>query len=399
MLIERTQFHFFGKTELNALYATLGLIYFGESLVSVFVPVYLWKLEFPLWQILFFYFLNSLFFVLLTFLALPWLRKLSDKMMMFLSIPFLVVYFLVLKLISDVPIMFYVAPFLLACSGLLFNVGYNLDFSKATDDKKLGREVGTRYTVGALTQFAAPFLGGVLIAFIGFSGTFFVAAVVLFIAVFPLFFFPHHHLPLNLERKALVSFLEHPKLLTLNLACAGYAMETTVGRVIWPFFIFITIGGVENLGGVVSAGLLASALATYFVGFLSDGGRRRKALAWTTSLFSLVWVLRLFFKSVPAVVGSNVGGNVINAALMVAFSSQLYKITRLAPNPSLFILSREVLYQLARVFFLPVLMLLAFVLPMDIFFLISFGMAAILALSFLFANKFHSHMIEETRML
>ncbi|MFA6407244.1 MAG: MFS transporter [Candidatus Paceibacterota bacterium] len=395
MLIERTHFHFFGKTELNALYATLGLIYFGESLVSVFVPVYLWKLDFQLWQILFFYFLNSLFFVILTFLMLPWFKKLSDKMMMFLSIPFLVAYFLVLKLIPDIGAMFYVAPFLLACSALLFNVGYNLDFSKATDDKKLGREVGTRYTVGALTQFAAPFLGGILITTVGFSGTFFVAALVLFVAVFPLFFFPHHHLPLSLKRSALVSFLEQPKLGMLNLACAGYAMETIIGRVVWPFFIFIAVGSIENLGGVVSVGLLASALATYFVGFLSDDGKRRKALAWTTGLFSFVWVLRLFFKSVPGVVGSHIGGNIINSSLMVAFSSQLYKITRLAPNPSLFILSREVLYQLARVFFLPVLMFLAFMLPLDIFFSVSFGMAAILSLSFLFANKFHSHTIEE----
>jgi len=390
MLLDRTHFHFFGKKEINALYATLALLYFGEGLVSVFVPVYLWKLDYALWQILSFYFLNSLFFVLLTFVALPLLARVSDKMMMFLSIPFLILYFLCLQMIASVPALFFIAPFLLACNMLLFNLGYDLDFANATSEKKLGREVGTRYTIGALVQFGAPFLGGAFIALFGFSNLFFIVSLILFVAVFPLFFFPHHHLASGMKRAEVVQFLERPNLFLFNLSCIGYAMETMVGRVVWPFFIFIIIGNIEELGGVISAGLLASAVATYFVGFLSDAGKRRKALAWTASLFSLVWVFRLFVSNAPMAVGAHVAGNIVNAALMVAWASQLYKITHLAPNPSMFILSREVLYNLARVFFLPVLIALAWLLPMDVFFTASFGLAAILVLFFLFANKFSS---------
>lgn len=389
MQINRAQFSFFGKREVNALYGTLALTTFAEGLINVFVPIFLWKMGFAIWQILFFYLLHSLFFVILAFLALPLLEKMSDKMMMFLSAPLLIIYFLGLNFVDTFPWLFYVLPLALALNTLFFDVGYNLDFSQSVDDEKIGREIGARNTISALVNFSAPFVGGSLIVLFGFPITFFVASLILFGAVVPLFFFPHRHLAIGLKRKQIVQFLIGRGIQNFNISGIGYSTELIIGGLLWPLFIFFAVRNVESLGGVISIGLFASAITTYFVGFLSDAGDRRKALAISTILFSIVWVARMFIVNSGAIVISNVIGNIVAAALMVAWTSQFYKIAKAVVHPSLFILSREVLYFLARIIFLPILMGLAYVLTTQTFFVVSFGIAALLQLLFLFANKFH----------
>lgn len=389
MLINRAQFSFFGKREVNALYGTLALTTFAEGLINIFVPIFLWKSGFAIWQILFFYLLHSIYFVILAFAVLPLLEKMSDKMMMFLSAPLMILYLFGLNYLIAAPVLFYVLPLALAMNTLFFDVGYNLDFSQSVDGEKIGREIGARNTISALVNFSAPFFGGSLIVLFGFSTTFFVASLILFGAVIPLFFFPHRHLAAGLKRAQIVKFLTGHGIQTFNLSGIGYSTELIIGGLLWPLFIFFAVHDAKSLGGVISIGLFASAITTYFVGFLSDAGDRRKVLAVSTILFSLVWVARMFVASSGAIVVSNVVGNIIAAALMVAWTSQFYKIARAVAHPSLFILSREVLYFLSRIVFLPILMIFAYFLTMQNFFLVSFGLAALLQLLFLFANKFH----------
>lgn len=389
MLINRAQFSFFGKREVSALYGTLALTTFGEGLINVFVPIFLWKMGFAIWQILFFYFLQSMFFVILAFLALPLLEKMSDKMMMFLSAPCLILYFLGLNYVDTIPWLFYILPLVLALNILFFDVGYNLDFSQTVDDNKIGREIGARNTISALINFSAPFLGGSLIVLFGFPMTFLIASFILFAAVAPLFFFPHRHLAAGLRRAEIIKFLTGRGIQNFNISGIGYATELVIGGLLWPLFIFFAVHDAKSLGGVISIGLFASAITTYFVGFLSDAGDRRKALAISTILFSLVWVVRLFITSPGSIVVSNVAGNIVAAALMVAWTSQFYKIAKAVTHPSLFILSQGLLYQLARMIFLPILMFLSYILTAQTFFLVSFACAALLQLLFLFANKFH----------
>ncbi|MCP6720302.1 MAG: hypothetical protein KJI72_03240 [Patescibacteria group bacterium] len=395
MLFDRHHFHFFGGKELNSLYVTIGLIYFAEGLISVFIPIYFWQIGFPFWRILFFYLLKSLFFVAVTFSLLPVMRKLSDKMMMFLSIPFIILYFFGLGFITDIPFLFYILPLVHAFSMLFFNVGYHMDFSSSVDDDHVGQEVGTRYMVGALTQFSSPFIGGVIIGFLGFQYVFLIGSGILLLAVLPLFFFPRRNLSPDLHISSILTFLKSKSLRSFNLSGFGYATEIMVGQIVWPIFIFLSVGSIQNFGGVISIGLLASVMAIYFAGFMSDVGRRRKILSWTTGLLSLVWVIRPLLTGVGAIVGSHVGGNVVSSALMVSWSSQYYKIARAVSNKSLFILSREILYHVSRILFLPLLIILSLIFSTGGFFKVSFLVAAVLALFFLFANKQHMKVLKD----
>ena len=393
MISDKHHLHIFGNKEINALYATLGFLAFAEGLLSVFVPIFFWNLGFPLWKILLFYFLHSALFLIFTLILLPIIKKISDKMMMFLSIPFLVLYFFGLSMVEVESFIFFLLPVASAMHTLLFNIGYHIDFSSASDKERIGEEIGVRYVLGSVLGLAAPFFGGALIEAAGFQETFLIGSAILLISVLPLFFFKNRNLASDLTIKSIVPFFKNRELLPFTLSGIGYAMEVVIGKTIWPLFIFLAIGGVKEFGGVISLGLVVTAVVTYLVGFLSDYGKRRNVIRWASIANALVWFIRPFIGQPPMVAGMHVGGNVIYSGLMVAWASQYYKITKTVSNATAFIISRELLYNGARVIFIPILMYVAYTTSTSTFFSISFVLAGCMSLIFLVANKTHAHLL------
>lgn len=362
--------------------------------MAVFIPIFLWKIGYPLWQIVGFYFLKSVFFVALVYGALPLIKRLSDKAMMGIAIPFLTLYYFGLSQIDSIPSLFYFLPLLSAIDMLLFNVGYHMSFSRASEDGHIGREVGTRYMVSSLVQFSAPFLGATLITLSGFENAFMAGASLAFLSVVPLFFFPRHELAPRLRWETLIAFLRDPVMRPFNISGVGYAVESVIGVVLWPLFLFLVMGNIEGVGVIVSAGLLVTAIVTYLVGFLSDAGRRRKVLVWTAVMLSGIWAVRPFLGAPSALVGSHIFGNLSGAALMVSWTSHYYRIARALEDAGLFIVSRELLYHLARVAALPLIMLFAFMLPQSVFFIVTFLGAAALTLLFLYSIRLHTSTLD-----
>src|SRR3989344_4622910 len=203
---DRHHLHFFGRRELNSLYLTASLVSFAEGLSAIFVPIYLWERGYPMWQILFFYFVFSLAFVVFTFLFLPLLRRIPDKSMMLLALPFSVLYFWGLGYLGTFPLLFFILPAVRALDLMLFNIGYNLDFSGAADKKFVGEEGGARVALSGLSQFLAPLIGGVLIAFVGFGSTFLLVGFILLAAIIPLLYFPRRKNSPHLRAREAVGF-------------------------------------------------------------------------------------------------------------------------------------------------------------------------------------------------
>ena len=390
MLFEHHHFHFFEKRgELNSLYITTGLLHFAEGLINVFVPVYFWGLGFPFWKILFFYFLVAFSFLILTPVLLPLIRKLSDKMLMALGLPFLVLYYFGLGFIVEAPILFYLLPIAHSLFAVLFYIGYHLDFASAVKDDHIGKKAGIRLLIVALAQFAAPFVGGLLIASWGFHYIFIISGSVMLFSIVPLFFFPRRTVSPNLRVGPVLGFLRNKHLLPFNLSGVGYATETIIGGIVWGLFVFLSVGSIQKFGGVISISLLGSLLAIYFAGFLSDVGRRRKLITFMTILLSMVYITRPLLASFGVIVASEVAGRITHSAFLTAWSSQYYKLARAVSDRGLFVLSREVLYNISRVVFIPILMLCSVLFSINTFFVVSFLIGAGLVLLFFFANKQH----------
>lgn len=397
LLQSLSHFAFFRNKEINALYVTLALIQFASGLAGIFVPIYFWKLGMPFWKILFFFLLESAFFILITLSLVSLIKKLIDKLLMLLSVPFLALFYLGLNFFTEAPFLFYLIPFLRSVSGFLFNVGYHVSFAGAADGDSLGREIGAMYLVSSLVTLSAPFLGGLIIAASGFKGVFTLSTLLLFLAVLPLFYFPKRILSPDISQKTIREYLLSKPILPFTVSGAGYAMETMVGLIVWPIFMFIALGSIQEFGGVMSMGLLAGAAITFLMGFLSDAGRRRKVISWSSVLGAIIWLSRLFYAAPLAVAASQIVGNTVSSSRLVGWSSQFYKIARAMPSSGSFILSRELLYHISRVPFLALLMLLSRYLSLNSFFLTTFVFAAVLTLFFIPANRVHTGSLGNAR--
>lgn len=393
MISDRHYLHIFKNREIGALYLSLSIITFADGLISIFVPIYFWSLGFSITRILLFYLLHSIFYVIASFALLNIVRRVSDKMMIFLSIPFLILYFIGLSMMHTSAFIFYLIPIASSLHAFFFTIGYNINFSSVAEREDIGKAVGVRYVFISIMQLAAPLFGGLLIRFSGFQNTFLIGSVVLLISVFPLFFFPNRNKSLRLTARSLVPFFKDPELQPFNISGIGYATEVIISKTIWPLFIFIAIGNIGEFGGIISLGLIVTAMITYLVGFLSDYGKRRDVITVATTGNALLWLIRPFITQTPLLVGIHVGGNAVYSGLSVAWNSQFYKITKTVSDATAFIISREVLYNIARVVFIPILMVLAWALPRQLFFQVSFVIAAFATLLYLEANKTHAHLL------
>lgn len=381
---------------MDALYVALALMHFAIGLVGVFVPVFLWSQGEPLWRIFLFIMLDSVYIVALVLLLPSFLRKVSDKSLMLISIPFASLYYLGIDFIQLYPFLFYFLPLAHSVHAVLFNTGYHIDFSGASDGDHLGRELGATHLISSLSNMAAPFLGGLLIAAIGFQFSFALGAILLFLAIAPLFYFPARRASPDLSSKTIIRYLLYRPLIPFTVSGAGYAMETMVGRIMWPLFIFLILGSVESLGAVMSLGLLAGALVTFYMGFLSDVGRRRKIILWSSSILSVIWAARAFLFRPLLIAASEPLGYAAGSSTAVAWGSQYYKIARNVPDGASFILSRELLYNIVRIPFLITLAAASYFVEPVLFLRASFIIAAAVTLLFIFANKTHTSTVSQS---
>lgn len=377
----------FKNKEVDALYITLALVSFGAGLISVFVPVYLWELGYEIWEIILFYCLKSAFHICLLFLVEPLLRRMTEKTMMAVGIPFLVLYFFGLGFIEQLPILFYLLPIAQPLYMIFFWLGYHTDFANASDDDHVGEEVGANLMLSALVKFASPFIGGVLIGLFGFGSGFVVASIIMLLALVPLYFFPSRNVASDLSmRKVLTSTFKDNT--SFRLSSLGYANEKMVDIIIWPLFIFLTVGSVEQLGGIISLGLLIGGLTTYISGRMSDNGSGRSIISFGALGVALVWFLRVFVLRPFMVVFSQVFYFIAHSATLSAWTSEYYRLAEEASSLSTFIVSQEFVYNVSRVLVLGLFSLIAYLVVNDhTFFSIVFAVAGLLSFFYLYANK------------
>src|SRR5680860_321733 len=91
---------FLKNKEMNEMYLSYGIFNFALGLISVFIPIYLYKIGYSIPLILFFFFLNSLAFVAFSYLGVKIVSRLGVKHTMLLSGTVLI-FFLCLLYTSD----------------------------------------------------------------------------------------------------------------------------------------------------------------------------------------------------------------------------------------------------------------------------------------------------------
>lgn len=371
----------FPNKEINNLYKTIAINAFGDALVTIFVPIYLYELGFQIYTIVFFHFLLFLSFVLFSFIGAKIVGKIGFKHAMLLSTPFVILYYLGLPFLPKYPSLLFILPVIFSIRAVLYNFGYHLHFLKNRSRKNEGKELSLIHALVLLVSVIAPLLGGLLAEY-HFAYLYFLVALIFLLANIPLFFTKDANEKIHFTIKDAVTAILAKSERGSLMSFSGYAIESAIDGILWPIYIVLIIGGIEKTGFIVTLSLLLSVLAFYIIGKWTDTYDKFKLLRIGNLFYFFAWVGRIFTSTPLGIFFVDSYKNVTSKVLHIPWGAACYDLAEKDKNGGFFFFyRREVVFNLARILVLPVIFALFY---FDFYpFTISFIIAAIASLGYM----------------
>ena len=341
-------FHFMKNKELTELYATIALRSFAIALSGVFIPIYLYQLGYPLASIFLFFGLAALFNLVSLFPTAKLSARWGLKHSILFSVPFLLVFFLLLFSLEQIRWPLALLAFFGGIQGSLFWFPYHTEFSKFSNKKKRGSQVGVAKVIGAVFSAAGPLLGGVILALFGFKILFSIVSLLLIISVFPLFLTKDFHEPAGFSFQG---FMKGHKLKNV-LAYMGNGIEIRIATIIWPLFIFIFILNEQyvSLGTVATIAFSFSLLSTFVISRFSDLNRKLTLKVGTIGN-SIVWIAKSFVVTPFQVFVADAFYGITQTTINLPFDALSYDKAKKNERTRM-ILERELYIKLGAILFL-----------------------------------------------
>ena len=289
-------FHIFNilkNRELNELYISIAIRKFALSMISIFVPIYLIVIGYSIKEVLLFLLFVTIIHGLLVIPAAKIATRFGLKHALFFSIPFLIIFYLLLYSLTEYNWPLILLAFFSGVERALFWLAYHTDFAIITNLKNRGRQIGLAKMISLLFIIIGPLVGGLMLVFLNFKTLFVLVSLLLLASVLPLFFSKDSHESLKISLKDTFK----KRKLKDALGFFGYGLEKGVTEGIWQIIVFFTIlKSYISFGLITSLSLFITLIFIYFIGSFADTNRR-KVLRIFAGLNIIVFILRFFTKT------------------------------------------------------------------------------------------------------
>lgn len=311
--------HHLHFTEINELYISLSLQAFSMGLIGIFVPLYLYVLNYSLASIALYFIVFSTIKMLAFPLSTYLVMQLGPKHIMMLSYAYMFLYIVLLYVLPQYPNGFFPAAIIAGiCSGL-FWMARHIDMASIMSQKTPTTEISNLLIAITVAQAFAPLIGGVIATTYGIEYTLLGTAIGLLLAMYPL-------------RKTLEPVIPqeyHLKLFKtapLRHLIANSAMnaQSNVSTYIWPLYIFLVVSTYQNVGLIASASLVLVVILLHILGKLGDRGKNHQMLKIGSRLRSVVHAGRTLTQSFAAVLGVNILGDITDTITSVPYAVHFY---------------------------------------------------------------------------
>ncbi|MBI2507389.1 MFS transporter [Candidatus Woesearchaeota archaeon] len=334
---------FFLKKELNALYTSIVLRDLAFSMVGIFVPLYLLiELKYSLSNVILFYVIYSLAYLLFIFPSSKLVDLFSFKYITLISCPLYISYFVLLDFIPSYSWLFYLVPFLLGVADSFFWLGFHFEFAGASDYKDRGKEIGNWFNLSLFSGLVGPLMGGSLLLASGFDLLFFIVSVLIFGSAVPMFFCKYKNKRMEVKLREIFSI----KFLRDGIAYFGNGGAGIVAGVFWPIFVFSFLQGYLKLGSLATIISLFTLLFTILIGKLTDGYSRRMIVKIGTAFNCISWILKIFIKNLFQLVGLYLFGGFSSMTAELPFSALMYDKSK---NRGEYFIMRGFYFSLGRI--------------------------------------------------
>ena len=374
-------YNFFKNKELSHFFYSTGIITFGQALISLFVPIYLYNLGYSIPKVIFFYFLLFFVFLMFSYIGAKIVSKIGVKHSILFSTPFMIAYFLGLNFLPKYPWLFFILPFLISFRNILYWFGYHSIFVKNSKKRKRGSQLSLISSITLTAAVIAPLIGG-FIAGYSFALLYIIGSSILILGALPLFLSKEHYEKANFSANGLFKKIFYKNRRGELLSYSSYAVESIIAFVIWPIFLITILLTVQKTGVIVTVSFISSLIALYFIGKLSDKFDRVKLFRFNTLFFALGWFGRIFATSTFKILIIDSYKNFAQIFLQIPWAAHSADLA-IKEGYFNFIVRKEIIFNMTRVLILPILMLIFYInyYPFIISFIIagvfSFGYAAL----------------------
>lgn len=363
--------------DLAGIASSMTISRFGYSLVAVFVPFLLLQKGLALWQICLFYTAYGACKIILNYPATVLSVRRGVRFGLTVGYSANAAYFLILTayLSGHAEWALYALPLLMAIDHAFTWGAQHLHIAHAMDITRTGKDIAFIHSLAEIVGIVAPITGGLLAVYLGKPWLAGIAALCIMAALIPI-------------RKAgpLHATSRHTPQLAYNLKGAPrrdlfanylFNIHATVSNVLWPVYLAVVLTTITSIGLVATASAGVAFILLYIAGHRGDRGYNHRVLLESTALTSLTHIGRIF-ATTP--LGAGIVSSLSNVALsyqQIPWTSLYYRHAR--TGGVAYIVSMEIMCDLACITFWGVLSLVAYYTKSHAFFVVAFAIAAVAA--------------------
>lgn len=281
--------------QVRELYLNSALLDLAVAMVLFFEPIYLYQKGISLIGIALFYLGVYIAYLFLLPLGGKFVKRYGVVQSIFLGSPFLIGYYGALLFVGSFWLMLIPAALLYALQKTFYWPGFHADFAEYGHDDEQAREISTISVIVLFVYVAGPMIGGAVLYFFNFTVLFFIVSFLVMLSNFPLLLSSVRFTPGKFSYGGAFKRIVARKNRRRLIAYLGFGEELIL-LVMWPIFIFIVVKSTISAGALVAVSTLITAAVVLYIGKLADRRQKQSILRFTSVMYALGWVLRIFLR-------------------------------------------------------------------------------------------------------
>lgn len=231
-------------SELQEVYLHRFLFTLAVNTVAIFLPLYVYQQAGTAAPVFVFFAAYYGIFIVLVLPIAHLTARIGYKHTSLLSSPFILAFYLLLRTSTSLTTTF-VAALIGGIGFITYWMGMNAEMARNSHTGHRAQEAGIFFSMPKLAAIISPIMGGMILAIAGFHTLFGVAALLVTLSYAPFLFSTEHYEGMNVPLRAVFS----SRYLHDFATYAFRGMAGLYGKVVWPLYIAVVIGGSLNIGG------------------------------------------------------------------------------------------------------------------------------------------------------
>lgn len=366
------------------IFTSLTINSFANALISVFVPIFLIQHGYSLAKIVFVFLIYSVSKLAVNYGAIKFIIKRGSRLGLALSYIANVIALIILNVgLAQLNYPLIVASFAIAAWSDAFQWNsQHLHLSELLDKARKSNHLALLSNSSTVLGILAPLIGGFLAGFYGSTLVLAIASIIGLFAILPLYWqgfenSNQHEIigPYNLKSAPIKDLV----------ANAAWNTETAIAIFIWPMYVYIFIGQLQDIGLLVALGSFLTIIVVYLAGRRGDKINNHKVINEGAVISSIFHLVRAFAYSTATVIIGDLGYKISQKYMEIGWISTYYGH---AQKPGMaYINSMEIAGDIARLIMWIMVWCVALTVPSGSFYRITFVLAAIITMFCMLMSK------------